>query len=547
MNLFARMTRAVKSFFAAATWESPLVKWLYGTSDDGGSDAGVEVNAKAVLSYAPFWYLISKISGHVAQLPCNAFQWLDDRESKVAKHPAQKLVKYRANAYMAADVFRETMQAHALLWGNGRSVIVRNNRNDPTELIILHPERTQTVLVNGEKWHVVTIQETGEKFKFPDADVLHIMGLSPNGIQGHSLIEMARDSIGLGLASEKSASKHFKNNAVPGMILEAPKGTFRDEKDAQAFMENFNKLHTGLNNSSKAALMREGMKATALSMSSRDSQWIEQRKFQRQEAALWLVCEQILGDDSSVSYNSLEQKNLAYLTNCLNRWLVRWENELREKLLTGKQKRDESHYFKFNRNALLAMSANDRADFYTKMVGILAMNPNEVREKEDLPPYEGGDEFQNPHINPKQQAETGAEPTDNPPPTKQPPADDQAATNRIRQLITARLTPLVNAERRVVEKSATTEKNFCSWLEGYYGGDAFLPQLSRAVIECGGSPADADAYCLESKSLLLTVAGNATKDTLGEAVKEELAKWTSRVAELAEQLSKPNEKGKVAA
>jgi HK97 family phage portal protein len=428
-------------------------------------------------------------------------------------------------------------------------------------LIILLPDRTVTVLINGAKWHVVTMED-GSKVKIPDADVLHIPGLGFDGIQGYSLIEMAKNSIGLGLAAERHTNKHFKHNAMPGLVIEAPAGFFRDKKEAENFLKEFEKWHGGVDNTSRPALMREGMKATPLSMNGRDAQWIEQRIFQRQEAALWMVCEQILGDDSSVSYNSLEQKNLAYLTNCLNRWLVRWELELREKLLTGLQKRQETHYFKFNRNALLAMSANDRADFYTKMRAIEAISANEVREKEDMPPYDGGDTYDNPAINPKQTPEAGD--SDKPEPksdqgqtddermanliamviAKIPPATASQVTveNRIdaphaavtAQLVTARLKEIAAVECHRASEAATKQKNFVAWLEDFYSDAGFLPRLRAVWQQVGGTDAGADAYALESKAMLLEAAGSATSpETLAATVAGLSGKWTARADEQA--------------
>ena len=563
MNILQRMMRAVGRWFASslqnpAQW---FVDWIRGA--EGESDSGVAVNGKTVLSYAPIWHLVSRIAGHLAQIPCHVHEVKSDRESVVAKrHPAYKLVKWRANKLMNADVFRETLQAHALLWGNGRAAIQRNNRNDPAELIILLPDRTVTVLVNDEKWHVVTMED-GSKVRIADEDVFHIPGLGFDGIQGYSLIEMAKNSIGLGLASEKSASVHFKNNGTPGLVLEAPRGTFRDEKEAKEFMKNWNEYHNGVDNTNKAALMREGMKATALSMKASESQWIEQRKFQRQEAALWLVCEQILGDDSSVSYNSLEQKNLAYLTNCLNRWLVRWELELREKLLTGLQKRQESHYFKFNRNALLAMSANERADFYTKMRAIEAISANEVREKEDMPPYDGGDNYDNPAINPKGTEGEQPETNDEPKPD-QPEAFDMAAFQVAmqayaetlaarmpvpqisvaapvvnveargpseavtRQLVCARIKEVIAVESHRAIEAATKQKNFLAWLEDFYSDNGFLPRLKAVWQQCGGRVEQVAAYADESKAVLFEVAGAASQEQLPAAVATATEHWSDR-------------------
>ncbi|WP_230685447.1 hypothetical protein, partial [Streptococcus pneumoniae] len=81
----------------------------------------------------------------------------------------------------------------------------------------------------------------------------------------------------------------------------------------------------------------------------------------------------------------------------------------------------------------------------------------------------------------------------------------------------------------VVEQAAVKERNFCKWLDDYYDGGGLLPQIQNAVLECGGDLSDAEAYVAESKSRLLTVAGNATTETLAACVSEELAGWGQRV------------------
>ena len=45
------------------------------------------------------------------------------------------------------------------------------------------------------------------------------------------------------------------------------------------------------------------------------------------------------------------------------------------------------------RNAYMASVAKDRSEFYAKMYGIGAMNPNEIRAFEDMNPYDGGEKY----------------------------------------------------------------------------------------------------------------------------------------------------------
>ena len=307
----------------------------------------------------------------------------------------------------------ETLVVHALLYGNGRAAIIRDSRKNPIELLIIPPDRSATCYVDGDKYHLLTLEKddrltalggtadgmyNGSHYVVPDRDVIHIPGLGLDGITGLQVFDVGKNAIGLGLASEKAANKDFAIGSKPSIILQAPVGVFRDDKDAKEFIDRFNQYHSGLDNKGRAALLREGITANAIQSSAEVGQWIEQRRFQRQEVALLFMLESILGDDNSVSYNSLEQKNLAYLSNCLMRWLVKIEQECDEKLLSSRQKAQDSHYFKFNTAVLL------RADYKTTIEALSTalrskiINPNEARAKLDMLPYEGGEVYMNPAI-----------------------------------------------------------------------------------------------------------------------------------------------------
>ena len=317
------------------TWWSRIVgsttsnpaSWFVDWIRPDTNDSGIGMSVTTPLTYAPLWYAVNKIAGHVGQLPLVVYSVDGERRDKAISHPAYRLLKRAPNDDIGAHVFRETLTSHALLYGNGRALIVRNNRGAPRELIPLAPDRCQTQIVAGRKWHIYR-DDTEQEIPIPDANVLHIAGLGFDGVQGYSVIELAKNSWGLGLAAEKTAARHFKHNALPSMVIEAPKGAFRDEVKAREFLGRWNEFHEG---GGKVGLVRDGMKATPLSVTAHDAEWIEQRRFQRQEAAIWMCLEQILGDDASVSYNSLEAKNLAYLTNCLMRWISKWEEECEKK------------------------------------------------------------------------------------------------------------------------------------------------------------------------------------------------------------------------
>lgn len=563
-----RPFRAIRNRMFANSSATHPGRWLLDVLRSGDeTDSGITVDTTAALSYAPIWYAVNKIAGHVGQLPCVLFQADGDRQkSRALRHPCYRLMKQRPNPWMSSIQFRETLTAHALLNGNGRAIIERNNRSDPATLIPVLPSQAVTVMMNGEKWHVITDSETGDKTKIPDKDMIHICGLSYDGLQGYSVLHLMRNSVGLGLAGEKVGNRHFRNNSTPGVILEAPPGAFKREEDARKFLSDWNTYHSGIDNSNRTAMLRDGIKASTLSVNARDAQWIEQRQFQRQEAALWMLLEQILGDDSSVSYNSLEQKNMAYLTNCLMKWLTKWEAELNAKLLTDLQQRTESHYFKFVVQALLRGTTKERYEVYQIARMIEVMSANDVRELEDMNAVEGGDEYENPanrSYNDTQdqtdqqsmpdaasqsdsQATGAIEAALNPPAEpgqihitytlssdKQQEPKNPPASAVPRKMIESRLGHILSYERDRVQEAARYEANFLSWLDGFYSEPKFIGTL-RSVYELMNAPALVDSHVTESREALLHIAGRCHADTFAATVVADTSHWPGRASQIAD-------------
>lgn len=496
------------------------------------SDAGVNVNAAAAIGYAPVWYAVNKIAGHVGQLPLSVHRRLE-RGSEMAKdHPAYVLVKTRPNRYQTAIQFKEQMMSHALLWGNARAAIIRDG-NRVVELLPLPPDRTQTCMVDGTKWHLLDLDKDdpivarggtragmqhGGKYKIPDQDCLHIPGLGFDGIAGISLIQVAKNVLGLGMASEKAANKAFANGSRPDVVLEAPDGVLNDDKDAKEFIDSWNSFHMGLDNAGRAGLLRDGIKATTLSMSAQDAQWIEQRRFQRQETALLFLLEQILGDDSSVSYNSLEQKNLAYLSNCLMRWLVKWEQECDEKLRSSRERDRDTHFFKFNVSALLRADSKTQMDTISGYIATRVYSPNEGRALLDLNPYEGGDTYENPAITPGS------------------PGDEEESVmpeDANRRAVLAQLNHMIGVEAKRVLGAAGNKRNYVGWIDKFY--EEWTETLGNTCDNLGNRKA-AEAHCEQSKEALLEVAGTVTPDGLADAVAELVETWPDRAEALAGQI-----------
>jgi HK97 family phage portal protein len=510
-----------------AAW---FIDWLH---QERENDSGVSIDGQTGLRYAPVWHAVNRICGRVAQLPLVLYERTGERtKARASRHPAYALMKRRPNPLMTAATFKELLQYHAIMWGNGRAAIVRNRRNDPLELVPLLPTTSKTVLVDGEKWHTTeTKLESGEvrTYKFRDLDVLHVAGLGYDGLAGYPLWDLAKNSWGLGLAAQRNQARLFRHQSVPGLILQAPAGVFPNDEEAKKFLQAFRNMHEGFDNAGKTALLREGITANKLSMTNDEAQALEQRAFQREEAALWFALENMLGIKDSVSYNSLEQKQLAELVNCLNPWLVKWSEQCEAKLLREREILADSHFFRWSTGALLR--SDTKTTYETLTLGIRGrlITPNEAREVLDLDPIDGGDELQNPAIDVRTPAADSKDTDDSdhktPPESDTKPDPTQA---RLAGVIGARLQELVAVERQRVE-AAAGKPDAGVRLDDFYGrwqdtlAKAVAPMLPDADPHLAGQIAL--AWCSQSRALL-----REQTDT---------SSWPDRAAKLAEAMLQP--------
>lgn len=403
--------------FRAGTYRNPE-KWMLEWWGGASADSGVAVGPTSAMKYGPWFQGINIISSDIGKIPLPVFKRTPAGREKERTHPAYRLTMHEFNDAMTADVGKQVLQAHALGWGNGRAAILRDNAMRPLSLVPLLPDRTKTEVIKGEVWHITKIGDGTEERYYRDENVLHIKGLGFDGVTGYSVAQMARNSLGLGLAAEKYGSNLFRNGAVPGVILEADGKV--SPADAKQLIQDWDRWHAGVENVGRTGLTTQGIKAKTLAMNAKDAEWLEMRKFQRVDVASFLnLPPHKLGDDGRQSYNSLEQENLSYREGCLLFWFVRWQNECRRKLLTERQKSEDTHYFEFHVDLLASVDFPAKVAALNTLVAATIFNPDEAREKLNMNHRPGGDKYENPNTNSREEP---AEPKAPPEPPRKPPS-----------------------------------------------------------------------------------------------------------------------------
>lgn len=363
----------------------------------GGSSAGKNVNERSAMQMTAVYSCVRILAEAVAGLPLHLYRYKEDGgKERAIDNNLYHLLHDEPNKEMSSFIFRETLMTHLLLWGNAYAQIIRNGKGEVVALYPLMPNKMQVDRdENGELYYIYTRSSEeaktmeGATVYLTPRDVLHIPGLGFDGLVGYSPIAMAKNAIGLAIATEEYGAKFFANGAAPSGVLEHP-GTI---KDPSRLRENWNSTFGGSANSGKVAVLEEGMKYTPISISPEQAQFLETRKFQIDEIArIFRVPPHMVGDLEKSSFSNIEQQSLEFVKYTLDPWVIRWEQSLSRSLLSEDEKR--KYFFKFNLEGLL------RGDYESRMSGYATarqngwMSANDIRELENLdkiPAEDGGD------------------------------------------------------------------------------------------------------------------------------------------------------------
>ena len=363
----------------------------------GGTTSGKTVNERSAMQMTAVYSCVRILAEAIAGLPLHLYRYDESgSKTKATDHALYALLHDEPNPEMSSFVFRETLMTHLLLWGNAYAQIIRNGKGEIVALYPLMPNRmTVDRDEKGQLYYSYSRSNeeaptmTGTTVILMPQDVLHIPGLGFDGLVGYSPIAMAKNAIGLAIATEEYGSKFFSNGAAPSGVLEHP-GTI---KDPQRVRDAWQSQFGGSSNSGKVAVLEEGMKYTPISIAPEQAQFLETRKFQINEIArIFRIPPHMIGDLEKSSFSNIEQQSLEFVKYTLDPWVTRWEQSIMRSLLSPEEKK--LFFVKFNVEGLL------RGDYQSRMNGYAVarqngwMSANDIRALENLdriPAEEGGD------------------------------------------------------------------------------------------------------------------------------------------------------------
>jgi HK97 family phage portal protein len=261
------------------------------------------------------------------------------------------------------------------------------------QLGVIDPQYiTKVELVNGEPRYTLRHRDTGRETVHDRLDVLHVRGLSFDGLRGISPIRQAAEALGLADALQKQASALASNGATPRGVLSVSAGPAQ-----QDVMENlktaWESRHRGAENTGRVAVIAgDAVSFAPLSVSPADAEFVAQRKLSTTEICrlmrvpAYLVSASVEGQ--SQTYSNTEMEGLNFLRFSLQPWLTLVEQSISNDpdLCPG------NVYVEFKVDAILRTDSATRAQVFTQALSPQTgwLRREEVRELENLPPESQG-------------------------------------------------------------------------------------------------------------------------------------------------------------
>jgi HK97 family phage portal protein len=349
----------------------------------------VLVNTAQAMRYSTIFSCVKIISEDLSRLSLDIFQEMPDGSLRLAKnHKNYNMIHTRPNANMSSMTWRLQVLTSLCLFGNAYTYIKRDNAARAIALLPLDPARTSAVQINGELMYATTFTQNGDVEYVDPENMLHFRtGPSMNGLTGLSPIQQCKNMVGLGIAAEKFGAQFFGNGARATGIFSHPQ-----QLDPEAY-ENLKKsLHEAVTGDTalRPLILEEGMQYKQLSIPPNDAQFIDTRKFTKEEISqCFRVPLHLLQDLQRATNANLEFQGTEYVRHCLMPYAVQIEQELQYKIL-GSGPFIIEHNFQ----------DLERGDFPSQTTAYLQLrnagvySANEVRRglrQNPIPTDEGGD------------------------------------------------------------------------------------------------------------------------------------------------------------
>lgn len=282
----------------------------------------------------------------------------------------------------------KTMVVSMLLTGNAYALIERDERGNAKALYYI-PTELVTILKPQTITDTISYSITGMKNVVEDCNMIHILNFTSDGYEGISTLAYARKTLGLAMDAEANAEGFFKGGANVAGLLKCNSPLTNKQKES--LKSSWNSAFNGSTGTPNGvAVLDADLDFQSVTVNPSDAQLLETRQFNVIDICRFFGVSPVKAFDlSKSSYNTIEQMQLAFLTDTLQPLLDKIECELQRKLYKPSEK--DNITVRFSTAPLLRADKQSQANYYNTLFQMGVMTINEIRRELDLPHLENGD------------------------------------------------------------------------------------------------------------------------------------------------------------
>jgi HK97 family phage portal protein len=368
-----------------------------GTSKDGIPT----VNHKAALSVPAVTAAVKRRATTIASLQCGVYRRTEFGFERDESHPLDFLVTVCPHPLYNAFSLFQTIVTHLDIFGNAFIEIERNRGGDAKRLTIHKPENFIEIrkeVLSGDFFYLFRETDFGQTKEraVSSEDVIHLKGLTLDGITGIDPVALHNSSLSAGISNNEYQARFFGSGAHIQYVLEAPMQFSPTMKTT--FREEWKRIFSGIKRAFRdIPIIDSGAKLHPMKMTPAEASMVESKKSTVEEAGrIFDVPGHMIGAGERFTFSSVEVMVNDFVMYSLRNTVKQLENEFNLKAFRPSEVRSRDLSIRFNLDSLLRGDTSTRTKKIETEVKWGIITKNEAREMSGYNKIEDGDKFLTP-------------------------------------------------------------------------------------------------------------------------------------------------------
>jgi len=290
------------------------------------SERPLIVSTANALAVADAYACVRVLADSISSLPLHVYRKTNDGRVPAGDNSrAVQLLRRPSPGSTGVDLISHVMTTLAV---HGECFVgkYRSADGEIAQLVLISPTMIGVEL-RGQRIVYVLDSLKGRTEHGPE-DILHIKGMSADGLRGLSPVTQCATALGLSSSLQRSAKVFMERGSRPSGILTMDNPS---SEQMHHVADTWQLRHTGVENMHRVAVFSGDVQFTPISFSQSDQQFLGQRELSAREVArifrvpAWTI-DAPTGD--SLTYANVTEQNRALVTHSLRPWLVRIEAAL---------------------------------------------------------------------------------------------------------------------------------------------------------------------------------------------------------------------------